>query len=62
MIPGAVGFSMPHAIRRMDVAGRDLTQHLSRMLTESGIKLINSAEMEIVRDIKVGVAGAPREN
>ncbi|KAG2500060.1 hypothetical protein HYH03_002337 [Edaphochlamys debaryana] len=51
-VPVYEGFSMPHAIRRLDVAGRDVTQHLSRLLTEGGVKLTNSAEMEIVRDIK----------
>ncbi|GLI68966.1 hypothetical protein VaNZ11_013494 [Volvox africanus] len=55
-VPVYEGFSMPHAVRRLDVAGRDITQHLSRMLVESGIKLINSAEMEIVRDIKERLA------
>ncbi|GLC63628.1 hypothetical protein PLESTF_000057200 [Pleodorina starrii] len=55
-VPVYEGFSMPHAIRRLDVAGRDVTRHLSRMLTESGVKLINSAEMEIVRDIKERLA------
>ncbi|EFJ51985.1 actin-like protein [Volvox carteri f. nagariensis] len=55
-VPVYEGFSMPHAIRRLDVAGRDVTQHLSRMLTESGVKLINTAEMEIVRDIKERLA------
>ena len=45
---------MPHAVARMDLAGRDVTAHLQRLLmSEAGMSLTSSAEMEIVRDIKV---------
>eukprot|EP00825_Cyclidium_porcatum_P036650 TRINITY_DN3918_c0_g3_i4.p1 TRINITY_DN3918_c0_g3~~TRINITY_DN3918_c0_g3_i4.p1 ORF type:complete len:441 (-),score=97.88 TRINITY_DN3918_c0_g3_i4:265-1587(-) len=61
-VPIFEGFSLPHAIQRIDLAGRDLTSQLSTFLTEE-IQLIGtkyggsasfttSAEMEIVRDIK----------
>ena len=40
---------MPHAIGRLDVAGRDLTLHLATLLRESGVVMNSSAEMEIVR-------------
>ena len=48
---------MPHAIGRLDVAGRDLTLHLATLLRESGVVMNSSAEMEIVRWARGGGAG-----
>ncbi|WFD23774.1 centractin- actin- protein of the dynactin complex [Malassezia equina] len=51
-VPVYEGYAMPHAIRRIDVAGRDVTEHLQMLLRRSGYYFHTSAEKEIVRAIK----------
>lgn len=44
--------SLPHAIRRLDLAGVDLTDYLMRVSTEGANFSTNMAKREIVEDIK----------
>lgn len=51
-VPIYEGYSLPHAIMKIDIGGKDLTEYLMKLLKESGISFSAMAEMDLVRDIK----------
>ncbi|KFD61760.1 hypothetical protein M514_03230 [Trichuris suis] len=46
------GFSLPHLTRRLDIAGRDITRYLIKLLCLRGYSFNHSADFETVRQLK----------
>jgi actin-related protein len=51
-VPIYEGFAIPHAVQRIQLAGRDLTHFMAKLLTERGYNFVSGAELEIVKSIK----------
>lgn len=55
-VPVYEGFAVTNSIRRIDVAGRDVTEEMQRLLRKEGSVFHTSAEKEIVKAIKEKVS------
>ncbi|PSC73391.1 actin related 2 [Micractinium conductrix] len=51
-VPVVDGYSAPHLVRRLDLAGRHLTAYLADLLARRGYSLNRSADFDTVRQIK----------
>jgi len=52
IVPVYEGFSLPFNMRRIDVAGRDVTRYLIKLLLLRGYSFNSSADEEVVQKIK----------
>ena len=52
IVPIYDGFVLPHSIQRINLAGRDLTDYLIKILSERGLHLTTGAEREIAKEMK----------
>eukprot|EP01137_Pigoraptor_chileana_P016677 Opistho-2@6045 len=52
IVPVYEGFALPHLTRRLDIAGRDITRYLIKLLLMRGYAFNHSADFETVRQIK----------
>ena len=55
-VPVFEGFSIPHAIEKMEIAGRKITEYTQKLLLEQGHSFTSSAELETVKEIKEKLA------
>lgn len=51
-VPVYEGYALPHAVQRLDLAGRDLSEYMTKVLLESGCSMSSSSEKDIVREMK----------
>lgn len=66
IVPIFEGYALPHAIKRIDIGGQDITTFLARILTErednKGRRFVSTAEMEVVRKIKEKMADVAQDD
>lgn len=52
VVPVYHGYSLPHLTMRLDIAGRDITRYLMKLMTQNGYNFNRTADFETVRQMK----------
>jgi len=52
IVPVVEGYALPHITKRLDVAGRDVTEYLMKLLLHRGYAFNRTADFETVRQMK----------
>ncbi|KAK8810478.1 hypothetical protein WA158_007053 [Blastocystis sp. Blastoise] len=52
IVPIYEGYSLPHAITRIDFAGNELTKYLQTLMIEKGYNMTSNSDIEIIREVK----------
>ncbi|XP_040389540.1 actin-85C-like isoform X2 [Cygnus olor] len=48
-VPIYEGYCLPHAVSRLDIAGRDITEYFMRLLLESGHSFVSTADSNVIQ-------------
>lgn len=52
IFPVVDGYAIPHAARRVDVSGRDISRYLMKLLSTRGYSFNKPSDLELVRMAK----------
>jgi actin-related protein 2 len=52
IVPIYDGYALPHLTKRLDIAGRDITKHLCKLMFHRGYAFNSTSDFEVVREVK----------